>query len=437
MEVLLNSPGLYHIVMKIIPCSNEKKFPETIKNLRLVCRNWREIVESKSTCRLLLRTTRQHGVFSKEVNDMLQNIFKISLEKELKIHWHFSQLMLRNWNARKSAKSHPLEQSAKSQPWDQSVLKILDIKSMLGFGFLSSDTYILITLKEVFVILSDASLEVVKICYESKIIDEFLSTLLSFAINDRGLTEHDAKNFLISTIEDCFAILMKFAIFHSCRPELVKYLIEYLRTNSHNLTDPTGLKFKLRNFVTDIIWVLVYWPNCMNPEMKTKFIEIVDLLMENINRTDILVTMPDANFTLERLKNDLLIKKGFSVKSQQLLKSCRSVGPRFPWDVHNPFLMVLYNDKNQNYVEVIKIFAKVLKNNEHPITENVLETINFYAAMKGYAEVMKIVAEKIGKKYVNFAMRIMKNFVHGLDQEVLEFLAKIIDDQDRFQMPKP
>ena len=223
---------------------------------------------------------------------------------------------------------------------------------------------------------------------------------------------------------------MKFAIFHSCRPEFVEYLIEYLRTNPHKLTDRTGLKFKLRNFVTDIIWVLVYWPN-MNPEMKAKFIEMVDLLMNNMDRTDILVTMPDSNFTYKRLWNEKL----FPVKTKQFLKSCGRAGPKFPWDVHNPFLMVLYHDKNQNYVEVIKIFAKVLKNDEHFINDYVLETINFYAAMKGYVDVMKIVAEKIGKKYVNFAMRIMKNFDNGLDLKVLDFLSNIVYYQDGVQMP--
>ena len=435
METILKSPGFNHIVAKLIPYWNEKKFLATIRSLRLVCKSWREIVESKSMCRLLLRITQNHGVFSKEVNDMLQNIFKISIEKEMKIHWHFSQLMLRNWSARKSAKSHPMEQSAKSQPWEQSILKILDIKILLGFGFpsLESETHILITLKEMFVILSDASLEIVKICCESKIIDVFLSRLLPIAINDQDLTEDDAKIFLATKIEDCFAILMKFAIFHSCRPELVKYLIEYLRTNPLKLTNRTGLKFKLRNFVTDIIWVLVYWPN-MNHETKAKFIEMVDLLMDNMDRADILVTMPDSNFTFERLWNDVLLKKFMKSwgSHRNPLDSCGgSVGPKYPWDVHNPFLMVLYHDKNKNYIEVIKIFAQVLKNDEHPVTENVLETINFYAAMKGYVEVMQIVAEKSGEKYVNFAMRIMKNFVHGLDQEVLEFLAKFIDDQNR------
>ena len=433
METILKSPGFNHIVAKLIPYSNEKKFLATIRCLRLVCKSWREIVESKSMCRLLLRITQNHGVFSKEVNDMLHNIFKISIEKEMKIHWHFSQLMLRNWSARKSAKSHPMEQSAKSQPWEQSILKILDIKILLGFGFpsLESETHILITLKEMFVILSDASLEIVKICCESKIIDVFLSRLLPIAINDQDLTEDDAKIFLATKIEDCFAILMKFAIFHSCRPELVKYLIEYLRTNPLKLTNRTGLKFKLRNFVTDIIWVLVYWPNRINPETKAKFIEMVDLLMDNIDRTDILVTMPDSNFTLERLWNE----KWFPVKTKQFLKSCGRAEPKFPWDVHNPFLMVLYHDKNQNYVEVIKIFAKVLKNDEHLINDYVLETINFYAAMKGYVDVMKIVAEKIGKKYVNFAMRIMKNFDNGLDLKVLDFLSNIVYYQDGVQMP--
>ena len=405
----MNSPGLFHIVVKLIPYSNETKFLETIGNLRLVCKNWNDFVESESICRLLLHIARKHGIFCKEVNDVFNNIFEVTLENpqylEEKVHWHLSQLILKNWNPENSPKSHL---------WEQNMLKVDDIKSLV-FGYLRSNSRAIKVLKNVYGIMSHAHLDIVKIFHQRKIKRNLISRLMP-----------SDDNLINTRVSNCLAVQMKFAIFHSCRPEIVKFLLESLHTDSRNLEDPTGLKFKLRNCVTEIIWVMVHWPE-MNLEIKTKFIEMVDLLMENIDRTDVLLTMADSNFTFERLRDDLIEKYSSASRWQQMKKNYENVGL---FKVHNPFLMVLYHDKNQNNFETVKIFAKILKSVKHPIEEHVLEIINFYAAIKGYAEVMKVVAEKVGKSYVNFAKRIVKDFVHKLNQEVLDFLAKIIHHQN-------
>ena len=53
MEIVINSPGLFHLVQKIIGFMDyrDEKYITSIINLRLVCNTWKSIIESKELCK--------------------------------------------------------------------------------------------------------------------------------------------------------------------------------------------------------------------------------------------------------------------------------------------------------------------------------------------------------------------------------------------------
>ena len=66
--------------------------------------------------------------------------------------------------------------------------------------------------------------------------------------------------------------------------------------------------------------------------------------------------------------------------------------------LYNPFLMALHHDKDHQLSDMMNLFATVLRQvrYQEEIKLPVLESINFYAALRGYVEIAEIVAEKVG-----------------------------------------
>ena len=68
METVINNPGLFHIVQKIIGFMDytDEKYITSIKNLRLVCSNWKSLIESKELCKFWKNILHQKYAFNCE-----------------------------------------------------------------------------------------------------------------------------------------------------------------------------------------------------------------------------------------------------------------------------------------------------------------------------------------------------------------------------------
>ena len=102
-------------------------------------------------------------------------------------------------------------------------------------------------------------------------------------------------------------------------------------------------------------------------------------------------------------------------------------------DFYNPLLTALHYDKDHQLNNMINLFATVLIKVRYPqgIKLSVLGSLNFYAALKGYREIAEIVAEKVGPNmYANLSIVFMQNCICWIDENVLKFMAFIIDQDD-------
>ena len=97
---------------------------------------------------------------------------------------------------------------------------------------------------------------------------------------------------------------------------------------------------------------------------------------------------------------------------------------------NNPFLLALHHDIDHQLSEMINLFPTVLRQvrYQEEIKLSILESINFYAALRGYVEIAEIVAEKVGpNKYADLAIDLMQDCLCWIDENVLKFMALKID----------
>ena len=101
--------------------------------------------------------------------------------------------------------------------------------------------------------------------------------------------------------------------------------------------------------------------------------------------------------------------------------------------MNNPFLMALHHDKDHQLSNMVILFAKFLTKVKYPegIEKSVLESINFYAALRGYREIAEAVAEIVGPRiYANWSIDLMQDCLCWIDENVLKFMAFKIDQDD-------
>ena len=106
MESVINSSVLFHIAKKIIMFMdyNDKTLPIVIKNLRLVCKTWRDIIDSNELCKMWQSILRKKGsltgplVTKHKIWDLIDIICDQTFEiKDRKLNWIVSHFLLLNF----------------------------------------------------------------------------------------------------------------------------------------------------------------------------------------------------------------------------------------------------------------------------------------------------------------------------------------------------
>ena len=124
MENIINSPGLFHIAKSIISFldCNDKNLPNLIRNLRLVCKGWRDIIDKKELCKLWLKILMKKGPFiEKEISNLIRTACDHASEMDdRKLNWNLSHFILLNFTnktqeARWYLSNWPIH--SKESPW--------------------------------------------------------------------------------------------------------------------------------------------------------------------------------------------------------------------------------------------------------------------------------------------------------------------------------
>ena len=124
MENIINSPGLFHIAKSIISFldCNDKNLPNLIRNLRLVCKGWRDIIDKKELCKLWLKILVNKGPFiEKEISNLIRTACDHASEMDdRKLNWNLSHFILLNFTtksqeARWFLRNWPIY--SKESPW--------------------------------------------------------------------------------------------------------------------------------------------------------------------------------------------------------------------------------------------------------------------------------------------------------------------------------
>lgn len=101
MENIINSTGLLHIAKSIITFLdyNDKNLPNVIRNLRLVCKSWRDFIDSEDLCKLWQKILLKKGLV---INKDISNLIKFACDQasemdDRKFNWNLSHFILLNF----------------------------------------------------------------------------------------------------------------------------------------------------------------------------------------------------------------------------------------------------------------------------------------------------------------------------------------------------
>ena len=189
-----------------------------------------------------------------------------------------------------------------------------------------------------------------------------------------------------------------------------------------------------RKLIPHITWSIITCKN-EHPVFKRSLTNILEFLINfaPISNAAVIVTMIDAKSKRDTFEEVMAIPTDCTCvhpKKQVISKHLQN--SVFQTTVENPLLMALHHDQNYELSRIVNLFTNALRNIPQEIRPEVLELINLYAALRGYLEIAKIIAEKLGPKmYANLAKDIMKKCSCWVDENILKFMASKIDQDDK------
>ena len=374
METVINNPGLFHIVQKIIGFMDytDEKYITSIKNLRLVCSTWKSLIESKELCKFW--------------KNILHQKYAFNCEEDFK-----------NWDLIGSLCDRvPVNNGRKFYQWKVSHFILLYISNIYcKQSWASVDKNII----KYSMMMKPSTMEIV-LCYSSP---ELLDLIPEF---------HRKKG------------LLSLAMYNFCQIDMVKYLL------CNNLIDTFRPSKKL---ILHLSWIIIKcqfnFPQDQTLiENRTQVLALfIDLYPRGIAKA---ISKLDCNYMKSKFE-----RRTDMIPNGKCGNPCQLV-PKELVDfiqMKNPLLMALHHDKDHQLSNMVILFAKFLTKVKYPegIEKSVLESINFYAALRGYREIAEIVAEIVGPRiYADMSIDLMQDCLCWIDENVLKFMAFKIDQDD-------
>ena len=214
------------------------------------------------------------------------------------------------------------------------------------------------------------------------------------------------------------------ATFNFCREDLVKFLCLNYQTTAQK---------SIENLIPHITWAYI---NCKDNHQafKNTLENILKFLIDfDPETTTALVTKPDPNYSRANFDMNMAVttictcvfpNTTLPSKLYNCLKAT----------VENPLLLALHHDQHYNLSDIVNLFTDPLRKATFPQETKLatLELISVYAALRGYLEIVEIVAEKLDPElYVNHVIDIMSKCCCWVNEDVLKFMASKIDEDDK------
>ena len=216
--------------------------------------------------------------------------------------------------------------------------------------------------------------------------------------------------------------LLFFAMYNFCQKDIVKHLLRY----NFELFEAT------ETLIMQLSWRII---NCQFnfPQLHTVKENLTKVLSVFIELFPSVIAkcISEVDHKYMRTKFEL---GTYMIPNGSCGNPCQLVPKELAYmDFYNPLLTALHYDKDHQLNNMINLFATVLIKVRYPqgIKLSVLGSLNFYAALKGYREIAEIVAEKVGPNmYANLSIVFMQKCICWIDENVLKFMAFIIDQDD-------
>ena len=376
METITSSPGLFHIAKKILSSliRSDPANVYAIRNLRLTNVGWKSIIESVDMFKFWQKIyLSRKDEFPEQTFDLISILYKKAYEcHDTKLMWLLSHY----------------------------VMVTLEFpKSVIAPYRVNKYHEIYTPSKPIVFFLCNGPFEIVE------------------AILKNIDVTKDLDIFPEANSEETLLILLKTAAMKYFRKDLVK-----LFCFAHNVTKLPA------SFTTDLVGLITTYDQY--PTLKTKLIRILAFLMDTLTNTDLLVMKANSQSI-----------KDFCLPAIKDYSGCKCINPmknhsttkNLAIQEKNILITALHYDVHYQNIGLIEVLMEPLRRAKFDMNTDseVLEVINEYAALRGYLEIAKIVAEKMGNEaYADLAMDLMNNCIHWMDESVLKFMASIIDDQD-------
>ena len=484
MEIIVNSPGLLHIAKKIIGYfdyqnwhNNLRGIPltlETIKSLRLVCKSWKAIIESKEMCQYWQRISRKNESL-KDVEKVLDVFYKKAYENnDVKLKWQLSYYVLNN-----IAKSkYPTEEICHLQKNFHK--KFLHWKFEAPEVFLSTSPFGLVEdiFNEDIDVVDFREIDILKLLIYSTLYcgrDDIVKLIYNlFPTQLQG--EVFSKNFVAPL---CFytsqtksnTYILDMTISETC-PNLrfpnieqkFMKIISMLADHLRNLKYPQDVAYSV---LQGLHFLAILDDN----------FELVSIVAEKLGQeyADLAINFMSKN--TDRISYDILslmvskidqndIEKINASKDSSLLKAAKEGNFKFIMNftlysstihkkdqngknaLHYGLEFINSNQKDLRDKEQAVISLNILmkftvlhynenivdhlKNLKYPqdVAFSVLQGLHLLAVLDDNVKIASIVAEKLGQDYVDFAINSMSKQTDSLSDDILSLMASKIDQND-------
>ena len=381
METITSSPGLFHIAKKIISIltrSNPANV-DAIRNLRLTSVGWKSIIESKDMCKFWQKLyLRRQDDFPEQTFDLISILYKKAYDgNDRKLMWLLSHYVIVSTGFPKSSISpYRVNKYFPGPTWAQPNPIV---------NFLCNGPF--------------------------HIVEAILKTI---DITNIFPERHG---------EGTFSTLLKTATMKYFREDLVKLLC---------LTYPNYARKLPATFISNLFLLSTSLEDYPRTTLNPKLIRILAFFMNTLTDTEHLITKADSqyikDFCLPAIKDYSSCKCIMQMRNQSITGNLNPLSQE-----KNVLIIALHHDIDYQNIDLIDVLLEPLRRAKFDMNTDaeVLEVINEYAALRGYLEIAKIVAEKMGSEaYADLAMDLMNNCIHWMDESVLKFMASIIDDQD-------
>ena len=371
METIVQSPGFIHIAKKIIGYWQNRKVLVNIMSLRLACKSWNAFLSDHEICKLLREISRKRIFLNIEICYLLDKANQIN-DRELSrqmFHFVLRQVLT--------------QVKSREEIWLRSNFHS-NLSEFKGLAPL-----------EMF------------ICTSSY---EFVKDLFSVNKSMIDLSTIDIQKIMVHSTfiyarEDMVKLFL--CLYPSLADQFAKYHISDLA-----LTICRADKFPhVQEKLTDIFNLFPNQAKNMNAPNMVDMIQQLEGLHGFVHMT----TMVSEHLgqACDQDAFDVMMKNKELFNVDVLKKAEKSS---------------IVREKLNN---VLKLFVHSLKYMKYPeIGDDILQMIHKLAALRGFVEVATIVAEKLDKKYVDFASKILMENTDWIKENVLNFMASKIDQND-------